>query len=531
MSNSGADTNSGSLARPVRSLGRALQVAPAGGTIVLRRGVFHEGVAVNKTVTIQNYPGESVWIDGSVPIAGWTKVGTVWRHDGWTPRFDASPTYTKGAADGSSPGWGFVNPAYPMAAHPDMVFRDGISQRQVKTLALVQPGTFYLDTASSSLYVGSDPTRSAMRGTDIAKAMSVHAPGVLLRGFGMRRFGSSVWHMGAITLEAPRISLANITIDQMATTGISALNSDITLNQVTITRSGMLGMHASMADRLRVLRSLVRGNNTEHFNNAPVSGGIKVSRMRTVTVSESSITGNNGPGFWADESTYDIRALKNNITANHGHGISLEISARAVVADNLILNNAGNGVKVNNISNVRIWNNTVVGNARELNLVQDGRLAANTRCCRDPRQVYPDPTMTWLLGQIEVKNNVIGGTKSGNCLLCVEDYTHTRTAKQIGVTTAANLYNRPTVSPQWTHVWSNGAGNPAVYTSVARFRSATSQDNRSVSYDGVTVVGSGGSLTTTARAAANSAAVSLPSDIAALTDRPAGARWLGVWGR
>ncbi|GAA2737155.1 hypothetical protein GCM10009867_23250 [Pedococcus aerophilus] len=532
VSPSGNDAAPGTSSRPVRTIARGIQLSPSRGTVVLRGGTYHESVTIFKTVTLQSYPGEAVWLDGSVPISGWTKVGSVWRHNGWTPRFDSSPTYTKGAADGTAPGWGFVNPAFPMAAHPDMVFRDGVSQRQVKSLSLVKPGTFYLDTATSQLYVGSDPSGAAMRGTDLAKALSVRAPDVLIRGFGIRRFGNSVWHMGAITLESPRNALANMVIDQMATTGVAAIASDIVLNQVSVLRSGLLGVHASTADRLRVLNSRLVGNNAERFNTAPVSGGIKVGRLRTITVSGTTISANWGHGFWADQSVYDTRLLHNNIESNQGTGVFLEISSLAVVVDNLIGRNTGNGIKVNNTSNVRIWNNTIVANHRELNIVADSRLASNTSWGHDPRRPDPDPTMTWVLGPVQVRNNVIGLARGGNCLTCVEDYTFRRSAEQIGVTTGGNIYNRPAGStPTWTHVWSSGRTNPYVFTGLGSFQRATGQDRTSVSYEHGPVVTLSGKLTPGARTKGAAIAAPLPADLAKLSGLTAGSRRVGVWGR
>ncbi len=529
---SGNDAATGSASRPVKTIARALRLAPTGGTVVLRGGTYHESVTITRSVTVQSYPREVVWLDGSVPISGWTKVGSVWRHQGWTPRFDASPTYAKGAPDGTAPGWRFVNPSFPMAAHPDMVFRNGSSLRQVKSLSLVKAGTFYLDTRTSQLYVGSDPSGASMRGTDIAKAMAVRAPNVLVRGFGIRRFGNSVWHMGAVTLEAPHVALANMVIDQMATTGVAAITSDILFNQVSVLNSGLLGVHAATADRFRVLNSRIQGNNAERFNTAPVSGGIKVGRLRTITVSDTTISGNHGHGFWADQSVYDMRLLRNNVAGNQGTGVFLEISSLAAVVDNLISNNAGNGIKVNNTSDVRIWNNTIVANSRQLNIVADSRLASNTSWGHDPRRPNPDPTMTWVLGPVQIRNNVIGLSRGGNCLTCVEDYTFKRSAAQIGVTSAGNIFNRTTTtSPTWTHVWSSGKTNPYVYTGLGQFQKSTGQDRASVAYEKSAVVTYSGRLTSTAAAKGAAIAVPLPADLAALSGHPVNSRKVGVWGR
>ena len=64
--------------------------------------------------------------------------------------------------------------------------------------------------------------------------------------------------------------------------------------------------------------------------------------------------------------------------------------------------------------------------------------------------------MTWINGPVEVRNNIMAGT-SGNCLLCVEDYSKQLTAEQMKVTALGNVYQRSnTSSPGWVAVWSTG---------------------------------------------------------------------------
>ena len=42
---------------------------------------------VNRTFTIQAYPGEAVWLDGSSAVTDWVKSGNVWVKSGWTAAF------------------------------------------------------------------------------------------------------------------------------------------------------------------------------------------------------------------------------------------------------------------------------------------------------------------------------------------------------------------------------------------------------------------------------------------------------------
>ena len=533
-SNSGSDSAPGTLSKPVRTIARALAVAPAGGTVVLRGGLYHETVTVSKKVTIQNYPKEGVWLDGSVPVSGWVKSGTAWAMSGWTRRFDASVGFTKGDRDGTSPGWQYVNPSYPMAAHPDQLYVNGKQQRQVASRAKVVAGTFFLDTATSTMYMGSNPTGLNIRGTTLAKAMSIRAAGTTVRGIGIRRYAPSIWHIGAVTVESPGVRLENVSIEDSATIGLGVIASDAVLNRVNVLRAGLLGIHAATADRIQLLSSRIDGNNWERFNSAPVSGGFKAGRSRGVLVKYSSISNNLGHGYWSDVSVYDTRLLSSNFVKNRATGIFLEISARGTVVNNLVDGNGAEGIKVNNTSTVLIYNNTVVRNARPINIVQDSRTKANTSYGDDTR--YPnDPEMTWLVGPVTVRNNIIGlPNTAGNCVLCVEDYTHQRTAAQMGVTSNGNVFNRiNSGDPDWLTVWSRGTinVNPAVYGTLPAHRSGTGQDQTSLAYDGTLAVTSTGHLSDGVQAKSSTVAVGLPSALATQIGVAAGTKRLGVWGR
>ncbi|MCE9615588.1 MAG: right-handed parallel beta-helix repeat-containing protein [Lentisphaerae bacterium] len=79
----GNDAHAGTLARPYRTLARALSEAKAGTTVLLRKGTYYEGglrLPVSGTaeapVVVRGYPGERVVVSGADPgaldPAGWT---------------------------------------------------------------------------------------------------------------------------------------------------------------------------------------------------------------------------------------------------------------------------------------------------------------------------------------------------------------------------------------------------------------------------------------------------------------------------
>lgn len=527
----GAQAARGTAAAPFATIAAAIAAAPSGSTIVLRAGEYHGSVVMpsHKTLTLQSYPGEEVWLDGSRVVSTWTADGATWVSDGWNVAFDASPTYSRGAPDGTTPGWRFVDPLYPMAAHPDQVWIDDIAQLQVGSRAEVVTGTFFVDAAAQQLVLGSDPSDAVVRASDTAKALVIAGPNSTVRGIGVSRFAPSVPDIGAVAVSASDVTIEEVTIVDTATTGLALFAIDTTLNRLTIQRSGMLGAQASWSDGLVATNLLISDNNTEHFNRAPVSGGFKIHKSRGVTVADSAFLSNRGNALWFDESVYDMTVTGNDILDNVGNGIVIELSATAIVADNVVMRSERDGILISDSGHVDIWNNTIVANDRGVNITQGTRRASELGLPgHDSRQKLPDPTVTWITEDVSVVNNVIAEGR-GKCILCVEDYSHERSASQMDVRSNGNVLQRVSISqPKWAVVWSRGAGNPAVYLDVASFSMATGQDSTSLALDGTPAV-ENGVLTPEVSSLVSAVAKPLVPAIAAAVGQPEGEKHLGAW--
>jgi trimeric autotransporter adhesin len=479
----GSDSAKGTRAHPLKSVQQAIAVAKSGQTIVVRGGSYTQRVTItsDKTVTIQPYLKEVVWFDGSAVVDNWHQAGAVWISDGWMTVFDSSPTFEAGVPDSTEPGFSFIDPNYPLAAHPDQIWIDGEAQTQVAAPENVVPGTFAVDTAAKRLYLGSDPSGHEVRSSSKTKAFGIQSKNTAIRGIGVRRYGTSVSGFGAITVEAPGVKISNVFIQENATTGLFVGAGQVTVANVTIRDNGMLGIGANYADDLNVTGVISTGNNAQHFNNAPVSGGFKITRSRTVTIEESRFSGNLGPGLWFDQSDFDGNIISNDLSDNVGHGLILEISDSFVVAGNTISNNRDNGVKVNNTSEVQIWNNTMVENGRDLQIVQDYRRSSDpTIPGHDPRPGSSNSGMTWVVHAITVSNNIFSGSTSDS-VVAVEDHSGQYTADQLGVSLDANGYQRVnSETPRWLIIWSGTSDDPHTYLNLEEFAEATGQEKQGV---------------------------------------------------
>jgi hypothetical protein len=83
ISLTGNDSNSGSVLSPKRTLQGAQAAASAGWTVVARGGTYTGGLGViNKAITVQNYPGETVWFDGQTTVQHTMTIGSSVRFRG-----------------------------------------------------------------------------------------------------------------------------------------------------------------------------------------------------------------------------------------------------------------------------------------------------------------------------------------------------------------------------------------------------------------------------------------------------------------
>jgi hypothetical protein len=136
--------------------------------------------------------------------------------------------------------------------------------------------------------------------------------------------------------------------------------------------------------------------------------------------------------------------------------------------------------------------------------------------------------VTWILGPVVFKNNIISGTGS-NCLLCGQDTALLRTGEQIGIQPDGNVYGRASSSsPTWLVTWPSGVSNPFVYTTVAAFRTAKGQDMHSADIIG-TVTDAANAPTSNVTALVPSVAQPLDATVASLAGKPSGTKHLGAW--
>ena len=401
VSPSGSDTASGSLASPVRTVPRALQLVGPGGQVVLRGGTYPVSTNAGSVyrdksgVTITNFPGERPVLDGTVALTGASRaeesgvVSYAYQQvpagfgEGvdlnWLPAATFSGSNPTGLA--ASLGWECVAadgrghaqanpttsnpdgcPATSTARviagfYPDQVWVKGARLTQVLSRSKVRPGYFYVPRSAVSdsqrlatrLYLdATDEAKGSVRvsATATRSFFQVDAPDVTINGLEFRGFSSS-WNNYPIHLfrTGHRVTLRDVLIVDSSGVSVKAAGwktpggSDI-LRDVTL-------------DRVRIVRPAwkglsvlyVTGLNLESVqidaSNASgewtLSSAMHVTHTHNTTMRNSVIKGSGGIGAWFDQSSYNTRLIANRFEANGSHQVFYEFSHALTMVGNLLV--------------------------------------------------------------------------------------------------------------------------------------------------------------------------------------------------
>lgn len=518
-SSSGAQ--SGTKSNPYTSLQKAIDAAADGQTIVLRAGTYHQSAKVpmgKDKLTIQNYPGEKVWMDGTKKVTNWKKSGSTWASAGWTPSFSNK---IMGVANNSR----FVDSKYPMAARPDMLFINGAPQKQVASASQVVAGTFAVDYATDRLVMGTDPTGKTVTASALGQALTVIGKNVTVQGFGIRGYATAYdGERAALQMQNVGATVRNMHIQNNAMTGLAIQNNDSVVDNVTATGNGMLGIAVNAAYNSKFTDIVTSGNNVERFKAQPVAGGMKITRSRGITVDNVEVNKNIGMGLWLDESVFDFTVTNVQANNNTSAGIHAELSEKGIIANNEALNNK-TGILIFDTGNVKIYNNDLGGNSlMGLQLSQDERRQNNKKFAgQDPRQPFPDNTTPWLTRNIEVSNNVFD--KSGSFQFYALDKATNIPVDKMNVDIKGNLFTARQGTSTATMVAWGGSDNKQLSryetpAALAKAKDPTWKNNQTSTAQTLSGM-------TADRAKAATVAVPLPADVAQAVGSKTGAKVVG----
>ncbi len=547
MSTSGADSNAGTQTAPVKSINRAIELVPAGGTIVVRGGVYrdfyNDGTSykiANKSLTLQAYPHEQPWFDGTdiVPSNQWQSDGQGhWSVQWSTPTFCNGGyykfPYAKQPTDNTGPCGHFdmvnedINTAHPTAGDPQMAFIDGGAQQEVAALSQVKAGTFYyaqdLANKTGRLYIGVDPKG---RTIELAKRPAAFVGGgqsssYAIKGIGFRRYATHEYQgiNAAVYLSGGASNrIENSVITQMASTGLYVAPRNGVVEHTALVQNGHVGMGSNGSsttngtNQLSIQNSLISHNNTEGYgygcSRSCGQAGIKIAHMVGFTVKNNIFEYNDGgAGFWCDEDCSN-GVMVNNISRYNQAGLFYEVSDTGIIASNLIYGNTSYGINVGS-ANTKIYNNTIADNGTiDIRIYDDSRNASNLR----GSDVGPDTK------NIDVKNNVVSSKAVNTLWAARSDSTSTNTGPNTFFSGLDyNSYHRQLGANRVLMRWIDGSDN--YYRSLTDFAAARGWESHgqdiTTATDPFFVNKAGGNFNLRTDSPAYKSGTALPADVAA----------------
>ncbi|PPS44235.1 right-handed parallel beta-helix repeat-containing protein [Chroococcidiopsis sp. TS-821] len=451
VSPNGKDTNTGRTPDSPWSVDKAIASAPSGATIVFRGGVYRDVQAnINKQLTLQAYPNEKPWIKGSVIISDWIKEGNIWRKDGWNFSF---PTKVTRSA---------IDPKHPLAGERDMVFINNIGLKQVASKSQVVPGTFYVDSTNNRLYIGNNPAGKIVESTarEFAFMILNNGAGTVIRGLGITHYADQ-----GVYIRRPNVTLENNTLTWNGLHGTLVTHSDAVLKGNVISYNGHQGVSGVYAHRMLLENNVLSHNNIENFNKHWAAAGAKTIWTDGVVWRGNVVENNNSIGLWLDESTTNSTLVNNVVRNNDGNGISMEISHRAIIASNVIHDNAPAGIIVLNSSSARVYNNTLARNHANLLIKETPR--NNTKLDEIAQGI------TWITRNTIVKNNILWNS-NGTMFHAPSCELKEASTQMIPVTDYNAYYRSLANQPRNVFVWGlggNQCSNP--FRTLGAFVSAT----------------------------------------------------------
>jgi len=302
VSTTGNDASAGTLTQPKRTLAGAVSASLSGATIVLRSGSYHESLTLSKALTIQAYPNEAVWLDGSTVYSSWTGSGP------WTSAL--------------GPDWSPINSSNyphsdPAANLPEQVWIDGVALKQLPDGQTPATGQFSVNRTAQTITIGTNPAGHEVRVADLNHCL-VYTATCTARGFGVRRYSplaiegiSAMFYFGGSSQGSV---IENVVLQDSGVTGLATARQ-ITLRNITVQDCFQSGIQATTANGLLIEDFVIRRINRGLWNGAPITAGIKITKTDGSTIRNGLISDVcRATGLWWD--TFCPRFFASNVVVD-----------------------------------------------------------------------------------------------------------------------------------------------------------------------------------------------------------------------
>lgn len=309
----GSNANSGSINSPKQSMSSVISAFKASGsaaaplTLVLRGGVHEDGgiqPGDGYYITVQAYPGEQVWIDGSLAFSSsWTNNG----NGTWTTAYNA-PQIPDIGVD--------ILQGDPYAHYPDMLFIDGVQLQQIQDSTTPTSGTFSVNRGANTVTIAANPSGKQIRYAT-HDFLFFSGSQINLYGVGVRRYrcingatNTGLYYGGT----SENTVLENCIFTEMGRFGVNLTKANCRVTHCTFTHLGQTAIGGNSCHYLIIENSYFNHMNEGRWQPQPQIAAIKLARARG-TIARHNIFRDAGGGnnLWYDVYCTDVIAYDNDI--------------------------------------------------------------------------------------------------------------------------------------------------------------------------------------------------------------------------
>jgi parallel beta-helix repeat protein len=343
-----------------------LQSQPKGKTFCFSAGVYR----LSRPLTPrdrQKLIGEpGAVLNGAQVVAKWTHTDGAWRATGYLP----SHPFVHGECTAG----------YRGCQYAEAIFYDNHQLRRVDTRDELAPGRFFEDYSANAIWIADDPRGRTVEVARTEAAVTGESKDVLVEGLSIEKFANPAQH-GAVHAQGPRWRIQNNDVRLNHGYGVFSASAHGKIVGNHLHHNGQLGLGGD-DDYDVVTKNEIDHNNTSGFDILWDAGGMKWTSSTGLTVSDNDVHHNNGTGLWTDINNIDTTYERNTVHDNTSHGIFHEISYRAIIRNNRVVDNGGAerlsgwgdaGIRVAASRDVVVFGNVLIGNTNALMLIQQRR--------------------------------------------------------------------------------------------------------------------------------------------------------------
>ena len=356
---------------PGESLAQAVSQRPAGTTFYLTAGVHRlNKVRPKDNQTFVGAPGAV--LSGARVLDGFAQSGSLWSVGGQSQENERKGVCVDG---------------YTGCVYPEQLFIDGRELWQVTSKTQVEPGTWYLDYGTDTIWIGDNPSGHTVEASVVPVAFDGPAHNVTIRDLTIEKYATP-GQMGTIHGQTDRNGtygngwkVIGNEIRYNASEGV-VLGHNMVVQANFIHHNGRTGVGSGLAENGSILDNEISYNcrGTGYLCSGWGGGGVKLAGADGTVMRGNYVHHNSGVGLHSDVQSTDTAFDANTVVDNDGAGIFVEVSTGATVTGNRVLDNGfrrpegrGAGILVSSSSGVTITGNDVIDNALGIVAIEHGR--------------------------------------------------------------------------------------------------------------------------------------------------------------